>query len=255
MASKRLLISALCVTLAGAGLLFATSPNRREQPVVTFNRDVAPIFYEHCAGCHRPNDIAPFSVLDYKDVQPWADSIREKVSAREMPPWHADPRYGDFANDARLSQREIETISSWVAQGAKEGNPDDLPDLPKEVTGWKIGRPDLVLAMSEEYTVPAHSPDNYVYVTFPTRFKEDRWVQAAEIRPGNTRIVHHVIAHVLTPEALSVGAKSLGGEFPQADAEPSIFYKQGSLARVKMDAPVIDDGANAPNGAVQTTQR
>ena len=256
MASKQLLISALCVTLLGAGLLFASSSlNRLAAPEVTFSRDVAPIFYEHCAGCHRPNDIAPFSVLEYGDVSPWANSIREKVSAREMPPWHADPRYGDFANDARLSQREIETISSWVAQGAKEGNPDDLPELPREVTGWKIGKPDLVLAMSEEYTVPAHSPDSYVYVTFPTRFKEDKWVQAVEIRPGNTRIVHHVIAHVLTPEALSGGAKSLGGEFPQAEAEPSIFYKQGSLARVKMDAPVIDDGANAANGGSLFKQR
>ena len=153
-------------------------------------------------------DIAPFSVLTYQDVQPWTDSIRAKVSAKEMPPWHADPRYGDFSNDMRLSRQEIETIEGWVAQGAKEGDPKDLPSLPKYVEGWKIGKPDIVLAMSEEYTIEAHAPDSYVYVTFPMKFKEDKWVQAAEIRPGNKSIVHHVIAHVLTPEALSGGAKS-----------------------------------------------
>src|SRR5258707_8110179 len=102
--------------------------------------------------------------------------------------------------------------------------------------------------MSEEYTIEAHAPDSYVYATFPMKFKEDRWVQAVEIRPGNKTIVHHVIAHVLTPEALSGGAKGVNAEFPQAGDAASIFYKQGSLSRVRMDAPVIDDGANAANG-------
>ncbi len=248
MALKRLLISSLLVALSTANLMLATASRKPGAREVTFSRDVAPIFYEHCAACHRPNDIAPFSVLTYRDVQPWTDSIRAKISAREMPPWHADPRYGDFANDMRLSRQEIETIVSWVDRGAKEGDPKDLPSLPKYVAAWRIGKPDIVLAMSEEYTIEAHAPDVYVYVTFPMKFKEDKWVQAAEIRPGNKSIVHHVIAHVLTPEALSGGAKRVNAEFPQAGDEASIFYKQGSLSRVKMDAPIIDDGANAANG-------
>jgi hypothetical protein len=94
-----------------------------------------------------------------------------------MPPWHADSRYGEFLNDRRLSLQEIETIVTWVAHGAKEGNPEDLPPLPRYFAGWKIGKPDYVLAMSEDYTIEAHAPDSYVYVTFPTRFKEDRWVR------------------------------------------------------------------------------
>jgi len=250
MSSKKLFISSLVLALSAAGLMLAGT--RRIPPAtggrdVTFSRDVAPIFYQHCATCHRPNDIAPFSVLTYRDVQPWAESIREKVSSREMPPWHADPRYGDFSNDMRLSRQEMDTIVSWVAQGAREGDPKDLPAVPKSVAGWSIGRPDIVFAMSEVYTVAAHAPDSYVYVTFPTRFKEDKWVQAAEIHPGNKGIVHHVIAHVLTPAALSGNAGRANAEFPQAGNEASIFYKQGSLSRVKMDAPVIDDGANAAN--------
>jgi len=233
-------------------IVVATASGRNslaQKPDLTFTRDVAPIFYKHCAACHQPDDIAPFSVLEYKDVLPWKETIRQKVSAREMPPWHADPRYGDFANMARLSQQEIDTVVNWVALGAKEGDAKDLPELPPVVSGFEIGKPDYVLEMSQEYTVQPHSADQYVYVTFPTRFKEDKWVQAAEIIPGNKRIVHHVIAHVLPPQATSGAAQRLGGEFPQADADPSsIFYKEGSLSRVKMDAPVIDDGANAASG-------
>lgn len=251
-ASRRIAgVAFIIILLAIVLLLISTSGRsvRSQQREIAFSRDVAPILYEHCATCHLPDDIAPFSVLDYEDVAPYKDAIRQKVAAREMPPWHADPHYGDFANVARLSQSEIDTIVNWVAQGGKEGDPKDLPELPKKITGLQIGKPDYVLKMTQPYTVQAHSPDAYVYVTFPTQFKEDKWVQAAEIVPGNKRIVHHVIAHVLPPEAKTGTAKRLGGEFPQADTEPSsLFYKEGSLSRMKMDAPVIDDGASAANG-------
>ena len=251
MALKELLIPTLLMALATTGLIAVTrsaNPGTSVQKEVTYSKDVARIFYQRCAECHRPNDIAPFSVLTYKEVLPWAETIREKVRAREMPPWHADPRYGKFLNDRTLSTEEIETITNWVAQGAKEGNPGELPPLPKSFPGWQMGKPEYVLAMSEPYTIEANAPDAYVYATFPTNFKEDKWVQSAEILPGNRGIVHHVIAHVLTPEALSSGAKRDNAEFPQAENAPTIFYKQGSLSRVRMDAPVIDDGANAPNG-------
>lgn len=250
MTPKSLILFALLITLATTLIVVTrgASTATLDKPEVTFSKDVAPIFYQRCAECHRPNDMAPFSVLTYKDVQPWVESIRERVTAKEMPPWHADSGYGEFLNDRRLKPEEIETIATWVSQGAKEGNPEDLPPAPKLVRGWKMGKPEYVLGMSEPYTIEAHSPDSYVYVTFPTKFKEDKWVQAAEILPGNGRVVHHVIAHVLTPEAVSSGAKRDNAEFPQAENEPTIFYKQGSLSRVRMNAPVIDDGANAPNG-------
>jgi len=251
MARKKLFLFSLLMILATTSLIVAKrgismpTPGNAE---VTYSKDVAPIFYQHCAECHRPNDMAPFSVLTYKDVLPWVQSIRERVTAREMPPWHADSRYGEFMNDRRLTTKEIETIATWVNQGAREGNPVDLPPVPALVRGWKMGKPEAVLGMSEPYTVQPNAPDSYVYVTFPTKLKEDRWVQSAEILPGNGRVVHHVIAHVLTPEAVASGAKREHAEFPQAENEPTIFYKQGSLSRVRMDAPVIDDGANAPNG-------
>src|SRR5262249_26470325 len=117
--------------------------------IVTFNKDVAPILFKNCAVCHRPDDIAPFSVLSYKDARPWAKSIREKVLSREMPPWGADPHYGEFSNDTRLKQSEIETIVAWVDGGAKEGAPKDLPPAPNFSDAWRIGKPDVVLPMPE----------------------------------------------------------------------------------------------------------
>src|SRR5262245_22895733 len=109
---------------------------------VTFNKDVAPILFKNCSGCHRPGQIAPMSLLSYKDARPWAKSIRDVVSERRMPPWLADPRHGEFSNDRRLSQKEIDTIAAWLDSGGKEGESRDLPALPSFSEGWTIGQPD-----------------------------------------------------------------------------------------------------------------
>ncbi len=247
MASNKILICSLFLVASGLMLAIKTSGSSHADEI-TFSREVAPIFFNHCAECHRPNDMAPFSVLTYKDVQPWVSAIRAKVAAREMPPWHADPRYGDFQNDARLSQKEIDTIAAWVRHGAKEGDANDLPPAPNFVDGWQIGSPNRIFVMSEDYIIEPQVPDQYVYVTFNTTFAEDKWIQAAEIRPGNRKLVHHVIAHVIPPQS-SAEVRGVGGEsLSETKDAQSIFYKEGSLARVRMDAPVINDGANTPNG-------
>ncbi|HVG20201.1 MAG TPA: cytochrome c, partial [Blastocatellia bacterium] len=196
MKSKLYLLLTAAVLLAAC--LFTSSESSANSPIkkeVTFNKDVAPILFKNCAECHRPNDIAPMSLITYKEARPWARSIKEKVVTREMPPWSADPHYGEFSNDKRLSQKDIDTIVAWVDGGAKEGNPKDLPAMPEVAKGgWTIGKPDVVLQMAEEYTVDPNAPDNYVNFFIPTNFKEDGWVQAAEIMPGNRKVVHHVIA-------------------------------------------------------------
>src|SRR6266478_4073344 len=120
---------------------------------VTFNKEVAPILQKHCIGCHRPGEIARMSLLSYKDVRPWAKSIRQKVVAREMPPWHADPQFGHWANDRRLAQRDIDSITAWIDGGAPEGNAKDLPPNPKFTSGWQIGEPDITFQMPVEFTV------------------------------------------------------------------------------------------------------
>ena len=129
---KRIITSSLafCFFLAFALVMLestSASDTKKGATTVTFSKDVAPIFFRNCASCHRPGELAPMSLLSYKDARPWARSIKEKVVTRQMPPWHADPQYGHFANEARLTQQEIDTITAWVDGGAKEGSPKDLP--------------------------------------------------------------------------------------------------------------------------------
>ena len=135
--------------LATAGILSAaeTAPGRQ----VTFSHDVAPVLYQHCVTCHRPGEVAPMSLLDYKSARPWAKAMRQAVMTRKMPPWLADPHYGAFSNDARLSDAEIETIRKWADGGAPEGDPRDLPPQPKFTEGWQLGQPDLVIDIGETY--------------------------------------------------------------------------------------------------------
>ncbi len=168
---------------------------------VTYTKDVAPLLYGKCATCHHPGEMAPMSLMNFKEVRPWAKSIREKVVSREMPPWYADPNHGQWANDASLTPAQIETIRAWVDGGAKEGDPKDLPAPPKFVdTGWKFGQPDVVLSMTEEASIPADGTVPYKYFTVPTNFTEDKYVQFAEIKRGDTSVVHHVIVNVREPE-------------------------------------------------------
>src|ERR1043165_5174164 len=107
------LIFSICLLAVALLALPASSANTKLK-AVTFNKDIAPIFFKSCAECHRAGEIAPFSVLSFKDVRPWAKSIREKVVSKEMPPWHADPTHGEWINDRRLSQADIDKIVAWV---------------------------------------------------------------------------------------------------------------------------------------------
>src|SRR5215469_15241756 len=116
--------------------------------IPTFSDNIAPVLYKHCASCHHPNDIAPMSLMTYKEVRPWAAAIREAVVQRTMPPWHADPQEAQFANDARLSDAEVSTIEAWVKSGAQEGDPKDLPPPPSFDGGWHI-KPDVVITIPE----------------------------------------------------------------------------------------------------------
>ena len=177
-----------------AGTLCAAPANSGSAP--TYSKDVAPILYKNCASCHRAGEIAPMSLLTYKETRPWAASIREKVTLGEMPPWHSNDPRGTFSNDRRLSVAERDTIVRWVVAGAPEGNPKELPPIPMFAEGWEIGKPDVVLSMSKAYDVPASGTVNYQYFTIPTNFTEDKWVQAIEVRPGERKVVHHILVFV-----------------------------------------------------------
>jgi hypothetical protein len=246
---RALSISLTTIATLAIGFLMLTGTTaaaggKRE---VTFNKDVASILYKNCAECHKPNDIAPMSLISYKEVRPWARSIKEKVLTREMPPWSPDPKYGEFSNDHRLSDKDISTIVAWVDGGAKEGDAKDLPPAPDFTSGgWVLGKPDQVFSMKEEFIIQPGQPDTIQNFLIPTNFKEDKWVQFAEVLPGNKKIVHHVIAFIQTPAMI---AKFRSAEGQRRMGEMSkVFYKDGTLIKVKADAPVINDGCGDASG-------
>jgi hypothetical protein len=162
------------------------------QHTVTFYRDVLPILQQHCQECHREGEIAPFAMMTYEQTRPWAKAIRDAVLGRVMPPWFAADEAHIFSNDRRLSKRDIETIAAWVDTGAPKGNAQDAPNPRQFVTGWRIGTPDMVVSMPDGYQVPQSGEVPWQYFTAHTNFKEDRWVRALEVRPGDSAVVHHI---------------------------------------------------------------
>ena len=167
----------------------------------TFSKEVAPILYKNCTNCHRPGEIAPMSLLTYKDARPWAKSIATNVGKGTMPPWHADPKHGEFLNDRRLSDKDRATLVAWASSGAPEGNAADLPVAPTYDSGWTIGTPDAVFAMSEDYPIPATGEIPYQFLEIDTKLAEDKWVQAFEVKAGDPKAVHHVILYARSPAA------------------------------------------------------
>jgi hypothetical protein len=246
-------LTAIVGMLAGFGLFLGSAEaddTKSAAKIVTFSRDVAPIFFKRCAECHRPGESAPMSLLTYKDARPWIRSIREKVVNRDMPPWHADPRSGSFANDRRLTDAEIDTIATWVDGQALEGDPRDLPPPPEFVEGWSIGNPDVVLRMPEEFRLDASGPDEYHFFEVDPGFAEDKYVQMVEARPGNRRVVHHINAFIVPPSESP--ARKLTREESERlrvqAGQDSIFQRDGMLMRLKPETPVHDDGCRLESG-------
>jgi mono/diheme cytochrome c family protein len=159
----------------------------------TFNKDVAPILYGHCATCHRPGEIAPFSLLTYEDARQRARKIAGMAAKHEMPPWKAEPGYGEFANERRLSPAEITTLGEWARSGAPEGDPKDKPALPTFPEGWQGGTPDKVLTVDGSYTIAGDGSDQYRCFVLPINNDREMHLVNVEFRPGNPKIVHHAI--------------------------------------------------------------
>jgi hypothetical protein len=188
------------VGLVAVTVLVATGQAQTGTPTSppTFSRDIAPILHAQCAECHRPGEVAPMSLLTYAEARPWAAAIARRVADGSMPPWHADAARGTFENERRLTPAEKDAIARWVAAGAVEGNPADLPPAPEFVDGWRI-RPDAIFEMTEAYPVPASGTIEYEYFYIPTDFSTEKWLQAIEVRPGNRAVVHHVLVNYAAP--------------------------------------------------------
>lgn len=202
--ARQLLLGLLLVGLPGCAASEAPVPIPVEG-TVTFSRHVARLLQRHCQECHRPGEAAPFALTAYEDAYQRRNKILAMVQKGKMPPWKAGPEHDDFVDARRLSHGEIELVSRWVAAGAPEGDPRDLPPPKKFPTGWALGKPGAVFTMKEPFTVPAGSRDIYRCFTVPIRLGSQGWqfIRAAEVLPGNRKIVHHVLTY-LDPTGASV---------------------------------------------------
>lgn len=209
------LLSAIAATCL-AGMASASEPGQ-----VTFNKHVAPILFKQCATCHRPGEVAPFSLLNYRDASKRAGLIAELTSSRRMPPWKAESGWGHFAGERTLAVDEIGLIRRWAETGAVEGDPADLPPTPKFVEGWRLGEPDMVLKMEEPYTLAASGPDEYRCFVLPIRVPAGKYIRAVEYRPGNRKIVHHAVVTSLPhDQAVAKLAEGDGKSFLSGLAPP-----------------------------------
>jgi len=158
---------------------------------VTYHGAIAALFYRACAECHRPGQVAPFSLLSYEDARSHAAQIRLAVEKNLMPPWKAAKGYGHFKNERFLTASERQLIYAWIDGGMPEGNPDVGPSPPEYQSDWQLGAPDLILTMPEAFEVPAGGPDIYQHFVIPTGLLQDRLVRAVEFQPGAVEVVHH----------------------------------------------------------------
>jgi hypothetical protein len=196
------LLASIPVIVVGATILtFRLNETRSAPAAPTFYKDVLPILQNHCQSCHHPGEIAPMPLMTYEQAQPWADAIGVLVQTKKMPPWFADPSVGRFANNPSLTPVEIATIVNWVKDRAPAGDPHNAPPPRHWTEGWNIAKPDLVVQMPKPIAIHARGDMEYTYEIVPTRFKEDRWVQMAELRSSNTAMVHHAVVYIRPPDS------------------------------------------------------
>jgi peroxiredoxin len=237
--------------VSGCQITRADKP--RVQGEVTYARHVAVIMQKRCQECHRPGEIGPFPLLTYDQAKARSQWIHEVVLEQRMPPWHADPRHGKFVNDRRLTSEERDMLLAWVEKGCPKGDDKDLPPPREFVEGWKIGKPDAVFRMEEEFKVPATGVVDYQRFTVDPGFKEDMWVEAAECRPGNRAVVHHMLIYVQTPGSQLYDkdgkAATLAGWAP---GDMPALFKPGTARLVPAGAKLIFEVHYTPNGTAQT---
>lgn len=201
----RNIFSAVLLLFSSFAIASGNSVGYLSEDRPTYTKDIAPILKDRCVECHRPGEVAPMTFDSYQNVRPWAKSILKVVENKEMPPWFADPAHGDFSNANVLTEEEKSTIKKWVISGSPRGGGEE-PDMVSGFTnGWEIGEPDQIFKMPEPFVVPASGTVEYTYFRVPTGFKEDKWLKAAEARPGNRSVVHHIIAFVTKSNFKSEG--------------------------------------------------
>lgn len=259
-ATKRYLADALTEVLAGrkvsrpaveaVGCFIGRAPDKAPTGDVTYSNSVADILNRRCVECHRDGQIASFPLTSYEEAAPWAETIAEVVTDGRMPPWYANPEHGRFRNDARLTDDEKDTLLTWIRNGCPEGDPSELPAPPKFVQGWRIPKPDLVLSMRKKpFTVPAEGVVDYQYFTVDPGFEEDKYVVAAEARPGNRSVVHHIIGYIVPPGQKDI--RATGAIIGYAPGSLPIDFEEGQAIRIPAHSKIVFEMHYTPNGSEQ----
>jgi Copper type II ascorbate-dependent monooxygenase, C-terminal domain len=217
------------------GVVLTACPSARAGDVPTYHRDVVPILQKNCQECHRPGQVAPFSLLEYAQARKRADDIATVTEQRTMPPWHASTTEGGPFRDARvLTDRERKTLADWAEAGAPEGNAKDTPPPREWSSDWLLGPPDLVLKVNEPYALHASGPDEYRVFVLPSGLTKGRWIAAADFKPGNMRVVHHILA--------AYDTTGTARKLDAADKGPGYATSGGGYGRLPSGLPFLPSG-------------
>ncbi len=215
---------------------------------VTFTKHIAPVLNARCIQCHREGEIGPFTLTSYEDVLGWEETILEVIADNRMPPWHANPEYGHFANDARLSEDEKDLLATWVANGMPEGDPADLPEPPKFVEGWRIPEPDQIFKMdAQPFQVPAQGVVDYQRFVVDPGWDEDKYIYAAEARPDNRRVVHHILVYVIPPGATRTDLENVLVGY--APGSLPVRLENGIALKIPAKSKFVFEMHYTPNGS------
>jgi hypothetical protein len=200
--------------LASILIVVAINAMGQSKDEITFTKDIAPILQENCQSCHHAGTFAPMSLVTYEETRPWARSIKQKVSAREMPPWFIDKNVGvqHFSNDVSLSDEKIAKIVKWVDSGAPQGNAADMPSPLKfsSIETWQIGEPDVIVSLPEDYVVSAKAPDQWPDLLVDPHLTQDRYLKGVQIVPTKGfPVIHHIRTSIVEPSDGSVNSGKL----------------------------------------------
>jgi peroxiredoxin len=242
-------------TTAVAGCLIAREVKAKSGSEVTFTTHVASILQKHCQECHRPGQVGPMPLVSYDDASNWSEMVREVLTDGRMPPWHADPRFGEFSNDRRLPAEARKTLLDWIDAGCPKGNDKDMPPARQWVEGWSIGKPDMLFTMQEDFDVPAKRPKNgieYQYISVKTNFTEDKWIERAEAKPGAPEVVHHIILFIVPPGLKFIpqlgNAPVLCGTAP---GDMPMVMPPGMAKKIPAGSELVFQMHYTPNGRAQ----
>ncbi|HVT80166.1 MAG TPA: redoxin domain-containing protein [Phycisphaerae bacterium] len=197
-------------TTPPVGCIFESWKREDTTAKVTWSRDIAPLVFANCTACHHEGEVAPFSLMTYKDAAKRAEMLAGVTETKLMPPWKAADSWGTFHDERRLTPEQIALFQKWAAAGAPEGDKADAPPTPQYTTGWELGKPDMVVKMARPFQVPAEGRDTFVFSVIPLNLPADTYVTAFEYHPGNRKVVHHMIAYLDSSGAARKLAKDKG---------------------------------------------